>query len=55
MVIKCKFETSIKFSHKKNSSLTITAVRPPARFGELIFNRQKIKSFEEKIILTLVG
>ena len=38
----------LSFHIKKNSSLTITAVRPPARFGELIFNRQQIKSFEEK-------
>lgn len=32
----------------KNSSLTLTAVRPPARFGEVIFKGEKIKSFEEK-------
>ena len=35
--------------HKKNKKLvTITAVRPPARFGELIIKKNKVIDFSEK-------
>ena len=35
--------------HKINKSIaTLTAVHPPVRFGELKFNKNKIKSFVEK-------
>ena len=35
--------------HKKNKkSVTITAVHPPARFGELILNKAEVTNFEEK-------
>ena len=35
--------------HIKNKSiLTLTAVHPPARFGELTFNKKVVKKFEEK-------
>ena len=35
--------------HKKNKKLvTITAVHPPARFGELILNKAEVTNFEEK-------
>tara|TARA_Y200000002_G_C22675021_1_gene661666 strand:- start:1510 stop:2211 length:702 start_codon:yes stop_codon:yes gene_type:complete len=38
----------LKF-HKKNKKLvTITAVHPPARFGELILNKAEVTNFEEK-------
>ena len=38
----------IKF-HKKNRRLiTVTAVRPPARFGEITLKRNLVKSFKEK-------
>ncbi len=38
----------IKF-HKKNRRLiTVTAVRPPARFGEITLTRNLVKSFKEK-------
>ncbi len=38
----------IKF-HKKNRKLiTVTAVRPPARFGEITLKRNLVKSFKEK-------
>ena len=37
-----KFHTS----HKKK--ITVTAVRPPARFGELKLSRNKVTSFKEK-------
>ena len=35
--------------HKNNKRLiTVTAVRPPARFGEIIITNNKVKSFKEK-------
>ncbi len=35
--------------HKKNNKLiTVTAVRPPARFGEIIIKKNKVSSFKEK-------
>ena len=38
----------IKF-HKKNKKLvTLTAVRPPARFGKIKLNRNKVSYFKEK-------
>ena len=38
----------IKF-HKKNKNLiTVTAVRPPARFGEITINNNCVSSFKEK-------
>ena len=33
-------------SHKKLA--TVTAVHPPARFGELVLKKNKVKNFEEK-------
>ena len=35
--------------HKKNKKIiTVTAVRPPARFGEIILKNKKVISFKEK-------
>ena len=35
--------------HKKNKKIiTVTAVRPPARFGEIIINNNRVISFKEK-------
>ena len=35
--------------HKEHHGLTtVTAVRPPARFGELIINRDLVERFDEK-------
>ena len=35
--------------HKKHKKLiTVTAVRPPARFGEIAINKTKVTSFKEK-------
>ncbi len=31
---------------------TITAVRPPARYGEILLNGKKVKKFEEKPVVT---
>ncbi len=32
-LVKCKFKKVIKFSQKNKKLVTLTAVRPPARFG----------------------
>ncbi len=37
-----------KFHMKKNKLITVTAVRPPPRFGELIIKQNKVTSFSEK-------
>lgn len=35
--------------HKKNKKMiTVTAVRPPARFGEIVLKKNKVTSFKEK-------
>jgi glucose-1-phosphate cytidylyltransferase len=35
--------------HKKNKKIiTVTAVRPPARFGEILINNNRVVSFKEK-------
>ena len=41
----------IKFHKKSNNIGTITAVRPPARFGELLIENKMITKFNEKIQL----
>ena len=38
----------INFHKKNNSIITLTAVRPPARFGELYINKNKVSKFKEK-------
>ena len=38
----------LKFHCEKNKIATISAVRPPARFGELYLNEDIVVSFEEK-------
>ncbi len=38
----------IKFHDKKKNYVTLTAVRPPARFGGLRISRNKVKYFKEK-------
>lgn len=38
----------IKFHKKKKSIVTVTAVHPPARFGEIILKNNKVLSFKEK-------
>mgnify|MGYP001429131789 CR=1 FL=1 len=38
----------VKFHKKHNKMITVTAVRPPARFGELKLNKNKVKDFKEK-------
>ena len=39
---------AIKFHNDHGKIATITAVRPPVRFGELRINRNRVKSFKEK-------
>jgi len=39
---------AIQFHNNHGKIATITAVRPPVRFGELKINRNKVKAFKEK-------
>ena len=39
---------AVRFHKKHGKIATITAVRPPLRFGELKISRKKVKSFKEK-------
>jgi len=38
----------LKFHKKNKKKITVTAVHPPARFGELTINNKLVKEFEEK-------
>ena len=38
----------INFHKKMNKLITVTAVRPPARFGEILIKKNLAKSFQEK-------
>ncbi len=38
----------VHFHLKQKKLITVTAVRPPARFGEIIINKNSVKSFKEK-------
>ena len=38
----------LKFHKKNNKLITVTAVRPPARFGEIIIKNNLVVSFKEK-------
>lgn len=38
----------LNFHKRKNKLITITAVRPPARFGEIILKKERVVSFKEK-------
>ena len=38
----------LKFHKKNKKKITVTAVHPPARFGELEINKNLVKKFEEK-------
>ena len=38
----------VKFHSKSNNLVTLTAVRPPARFGAIRINKNKVKVFREK-------
>ena len=38
----------VKFHKKKNKLITLTAVRPPARFGAIKIKGNKVKTFKEK-------
>ena len=40
---------SLEHFHKKNNKIiTVTAVRPPARFGEIVLKKNTVTSFKEK-------
>ena len=38
----------VRFHLRKNKIATVTAVRPPARFGELFLKKNLVKKFDEK-------
>ena len=38
----------VKFHNAKKKLVTVTAVRPPARFGEILIRNNKVVSFKEK-------
>ena len=38
----------VKFHKVKKKLITVTAVRPPARFGEILIKKNKVISFKEK-------
>ena len=38
----------LKFHNSKKKLITVTAVRPPARFGEILIKNNKVVSFKEK-------
>jgi len=38
----------VRFHNSHNKHATVTAVRPPSRFGEMRFNGNKVVSFDEK-------
>ena len=39
----------LELFHKKNKKIiTVTAVRPPARFGEIVLKKNTVTSFKEK-------
>ncbi len=41
-------EELIKFHKSHGKIATVTAVRPPVRFGELLINNKKVEQFQEK-------
>jgi glucose-1-phosphate cytidylyltransferase len=47
-VINLNLKNLIKFHKKNNKIATMTAVKPPVRFGELIIQKNIVKKFEEK-------
>ena len=42
----------LNFHLKKKKLITVTAVRPPARFGEIVIKNEKVISFKEKPQIT---
>ena len=47
-LINVNLKSLIKFHKKKNKLMTLTAVRPPARFGAIKIINNKVKYFKEK-------
>ena len=48
-VSKLNIKNLISFHKKAKKVATVTAVRPPARFGELTINNNFVSNFDEKI------
>lgn len=38
----------VEFHNKHKKQASVTAVRPPSRFGEMVLDKDQVKSFEEK-------
>ena len=47
-VANINIKKTLQFHNNHGKIATITAVRPPVRFGELKINKNKVKSFKEK-------
>ena len=47
MVFHVNLKKLENFHRKKGKLITVTAVRPPARFGELTIKRDLVSSFQE--------
>ena len=45
----------INFHAKSKTLITVTAVRPPARFGEIVIKNKRVISFKEKPQITTNG
>ena len=46
--MRCKYQKVNKISQKNRNFVTLTAVRPPARFGGIKISGTKVKYFKEK-------
>lgn len=46
---KINIKNLIRFHKNGKAASTLTAVRPPARFGVVVFDKDKVKAFKEKI------
>jgi glucose-1-phosphate cytidylyltransferase len=48
-------ENLLKFHKAENKTATLTAVRPPARYGALEFENNLVSKFVENLLVTIVG
>ena len=48
MVLQLRVQMHIEFHRQHGKLATITAVRPPARFGTMLFDGDRVVKFEEK-------
>ena len=55
MGLRCKSKKTLSFHLRNKKMITVTAVRPPARFGEITIENNKVTSFIEKPQLQMDG